>query len=114
MEGPAEFLSRTEILDIFRLAGVGPDAVKKGPAKDKKGKKGEVEVEAPAGSSIPKEVGARVWFKNAEHNEMDLDNKEKPFYQAKVLEDKGAKCSLQLWDGEPCTEAKFLGVFEAE
>ena len=108
MEGPAEFLTRTEILDIFRLAGVGPDAAgKKGAAKDKD--------KAPAaGSSIPKEVGARVWFKNAEHNEADQDNVEKPFYQAKVLEDKGAKCSLQLWEGEACKEAKFLGVFEAE
>ena len=104
MEGAAEFLTRTEILDIFRLAGVGADGA---------GKKGKDKAPA-AGSTIPKEVGKRVWVKNAEHDEADQDNKEKPFYQAKVLADKGAKCSLQLWDGEACAEAKFLGEFESE
>ena len=91
MEGAGEFLSRTEILDIFKRAGAGADGGKKG--KD----------EAPAaGSTIPKEVGKRVWVKNVEHDEADQDNKEKPFYQAKVLADQGATCSLQLWDGEVC------------
>lgn len=101
MEGAGEFLSRTEILDIFKRAGAG--------AEGKKGK-----AEAAAGSTLPKAVGQRVWVKNAEHNEADQENKEKPFYQAKVLADNGATCSLQLWDGEVCAEAKFLGEFQSE
>ena len=104
MESAGEFLSRTEILEIFRLAGVGAEGAGKN-GKDK----------APvAGSSIPKEVGKRVWIRNDNHDEADQDNKEKPFYQAKVLADLGAKCNLQLWDGEPCAEAKFLGEFTRE
>lgn len=92
--GPAEFLSREEILKIFESF-----AKNKKPKDDAKGKKkgGEEEAQEHFKERAPGDV---VWIKNDKFNDNIQDNTEKPFYKVQVIADGGDKITCKLTPDE--------------
>ena len=95
MEG--EFLSRDEILDIFKT-------LNSKTAGDKN----------KAAALSQREPGQLIWIKNESYDEADQENKTRPFYMANVVADLGDKCTCKIADKEKCTEAKFLRPFDLD
>ena len=93
----SEFLTKQEIIDIFKSINSKSSA---GPG-------------AQANNNLAKrDENTLVWVKNDDFNEGIEDNKEKPFYKALVQSDNGSTCVLKLQPGEECFEAKFMKPFE--